>query len=73
MGWFVSGLGGLGGVGWFVPLWGLCTICPIRLRMFVHLFGSGGEGGGIRTLPTYRDNWCYCRYSPVSGLGVFTR
>jgi hypothetical protein len=26
----VSDLGGLGGVGWFVPLWGLCTICPIQ-------------------------------------------
>lgn len=28
--WFVSGLSGLGGVGWFVPLCPSCTLWAIR-------------------------------------------
>lgn len=79
--WFVSDLGGLPGVGWFIPLCPLITLWAIRSVCVSALPGSGGLGGmpvlsgldgesdipGITGIHGNRSN---SRYSPVSGIGA---
>ena len=82
IGWFVSDLGGLPGVGWFVPLCPSCTLWAITSVCVSALPGLGGLGvvsdcvgivlAGDSDITGIHDNWCYCRYSGISGVGVFT-
>ena len=43
--WFVSGLSGLPGVGWFLPLWAFSSLCPIRSVCLSAMSVVGGVGG----------------------------
>lgn len=78
---FVSDLGGLPGVGWFVPLCPLITLWAIRSVCVSALPGSGGLGGmpvlsgsvgesDIPGITGIHGKGSNSRYSPVSGVGA---